>query len=76
MFMDTVTIIRIAAGLVFVCVMLPAVVLPYWIIFRKAGFSGWLSLLVIIPMVNLIVLYVVAFSEWRVGPSKQTLIGS
>jgi hypothetical protein len=31
-------------------------VAPYWVIFRKAGFSPWLSLLILIPLVNLVVL--------------------
>lgn len=40
------------------------IVPPFWKIFAKAGYSGWLSLLMPIPIVNLIVLYVVAFSDW------------
>ena len=40
------------------------IVLPFWKIFAKAGFSGWLGLLMIVPMVNLIALYVLAFSDW------------
>ena len=30
----------------------------------KAGFSRWLSLLIIIPEINMIVIYVVDFSKW------------
>jgi len=63
--MDNVTIIRIIAGLLFIVVLLPVVIVPYWRIFAKAGFSGWLSLLMMVPLVNLIVLYVIAFSEWK-----------
>ena len=37
---------------------------PFWKIFAKAGFSPWLSLLILVPVVNLVVLYVVAFSRW------------
>ncbi len=66
--MDSTTIIRIVAGLMFLFVMLPVVVIPYWKIFSKAGFSGWLSLLILFPFINLIVLYVVAFSEWKTIP--------
>ncbi len=62
--MDSITIIRIVAGLMFL-VMLPIVVIPYWKIFSKAGFSGWLSLLMFLPLINLIVLYIVAFSDWK-----------
>jgi hypothetical protein len=64
--MDNVTLIRIIAGAITVFVFLPIFIVPYWKIFSKAGFSGWLSLLMLVPLVNLIVLYVVAFSPWRV----------
>jgi hypothetical protein len=40
------------------------VVVPFWFIFAKAGFSRWLSLLIVIPVVNLITLYIFAFSAW------------
>ncbi len=63
--MDTVTLIRVVAGLVAVFVFLPLFLVPYWRIFSKAGFSGWLSLLMIVPLANVVVLYVVAFSEWK-----------
>ena len=41
--------------------------------------SGWLGLLMIVPMVNLIALYVLAFSDWpmakRVGQPDHGAIG-
>jgi hypothetical protein len=37
-------------------------IIPFWQLFSKAGYSGWWSLLV--PLVNLIALYVFAFSTW------------
>jgi hypothetical protein len=43
---------------------------PFWTIFAKAGFSPWLSLLVLVPLGNLIVLYVVAFSRWPALPER------
>ena len=46
------------------------VVIPYWKIFGKAGFPRALSLLMLVPLVNLIVLYVVAFSQWRIPPPR------
>ena len=39
-------------------------VVPYWKIFSKAGWSGLLCLLMVVPLANLIVLWVFAFSEW------------
>jgi uncharacterized membrane protein YhaH (DUF805 family) len=71
--MDNVTIIRIIAGLIAVFVFLPILIIPYWRIFSKAGFSGWLSLLILFPLVNLIVLYVVAFSEWKGRPASSSI---
>jgi hypothetical protein len=40
------------------------VVLPFWQIFKKAGFPPALSVLMLVPFVSLVVLFVVAFSEW------------
>ncbi len=44
------------------------IIVPFWVIFKKAGFSGALSLLLLIPVVNLVMLYVLAFSQWKVVP--------
>ncbi|MCL4794639.1 MAG: hypothetical protein KJZ84_08755 [Bryobacteraceae bacterium] len=40
------------------------VAVPHWKLFERAGYSGALSLLMFIPLVNLIVLVWFAFSEW------------
>ncbi len=40
------------------------VVLPFFRICTKAGYSGWLSLLVLIPIVNMVFVYFLGFSEW------------
>lgn len=40
------------------------IVIPFWSIFRKAGYSPWLSLLMVVPVVNLGMLYFLAFSNW------------
>ena len=39
------------------------VLTPFWLIFKKAGFNPWLSLLTMIPLINLLVLYYVAFAR-------------
>jgi len=52
---------------------LAIVVIPFWFICKKAGFSPWLSLLNFIPLGNLILLYVLAFSDWKVIPAPQAL---
>ncbi|MDM8351165.1 hypothetical protein P8H27_19995 [Pseudomonas sp. sp1636] len=40
------------------------VILPFSLIFKKAGYSQWLGLLMILPIVNLVLLYFLAFSTW------------
>ena len=54
------------------------VIWMYVRILHKAGYSGWWSLLMFIPLVNLISIYVFAFSQWprlgqKVVPDKKTL---
>lgn len=39
-------------------------VFPFWRIFGKAGFSPLLSLSMLVPVVNIIMLYYLAFAEW------------
>jgi len=48
-----------------------AVLIPTWFICKKAGFSPWLSLLTVIPLGGLILLYVLAFAEWKTMPVPQ-----
>jgi hypothetical protein len=54
-----------------VIVFAAVMIIPYWFIWKKAGFSPWLSLLMFIPLVNLVMLYVLAFSQWKVVPAPQ-----
>jgi hypothetical protein len=49
--------------------------IPLWQICKKAGFSPWLSLLVLLyPVGGLILLYVLAFARWKVVPIAQPSI--
>jgi uncharacterized membrane protein YhaH (DUF805 family) len=41
-------------------------IIIYWRIFSKAGYSGARSLLLLIPVVNLIIIIMFAFSEWPI----------
>lgn len=45
--------------------------IPLWMIVKKAGFHPALSLLVLVPLANIIMLYVFAFSRWRVVPAPE-----
>jgi len=39
-------------------------VLPFWLICKKAGFHGALSLLMLVPIGNIVLLFVLAFADW------------
>jgi hypothetical protein len=45
-------------------------VVPFWQIFKKAGFSPWLSILMAIPLLNTAVLYFLAFARWPNAATK------
>ncbi|WP_227010119.1 hypothetical protein [Pelagibius marinus] len=54
-------------GLVGLFIALVFIALILWTcgrISRKAGFSGWWSLLMLIPLVNIVMIWVFAFVEW------------
>lgn len=40
------------------------VIIPFWRICKRVGWSPWLSLLWLIPFVGVVFLYILAFSEW------------
>ncbi|WP_419804414.1 hypothetical protein [Terriglobus sp.] len=46
-------------------------IIPLWQIVKKAGFHPALSLLILVPVVNIVMLYVFAFSRWRVVPAPE-----
>lgn len=47
-------------------------VLPFWFICKKAGFHGALSLLMLVPVANLVLPFVLAFAEWPALKAKQS----
>lgn len=56
-------------GLIFGLISIAAVVfavIVYWKIFSKAGYNGAMSLLMFVPIANLIVLCILAFGEWPI----------
>lgn len=42
-------------------------VVPYALIFRKAGYTGWLALLMLIPIVNYVLTWWFALADWPSG---------
>lgn len=45
------------------------IVIPCWRIVSKAGYAGPWSLLALVPLVNLVALWVFAFANWPNGKS-------
>jgi hypothetical protein len=45
---------------------------PFWMIFKKAGFPPILSVLILVPVVNLITIYVVGFSPWKTSSAQKS----
>lgn len=47
-----------------ILVVLAIYIVPAWVIARKAGYHPALSLLILLPLVNIVVLWLFAFSAW------------
>lgn len=57
---------------IFMLIAIAIVIIPSWFICKKAGFSPWLSLLCLIPSLGtLVLLYILAFADWKVAPVTQ-----
>ena len=53
-------------SIVFFVVIVAAMVALWGMIFKKAGYSFWLGLLMLVPLANLIWLLIFAFSTWPI----------
>jgi len=42
-------------------------IIPFWRICKRIGWSPWLSLLIALPIANIIFVYFLAFSQWPSG---------
>ena len=40
------------------------IIVPVWMISKKAGFNPWLSLLIILPLAGLVYLWVLGLADW------------
>jgi hypothetical protein len=50
--------------LIIVLVLVVIPILVFGPVAKKAGFSRWWSLILIVPLINLIMVWVFAFMEW------------
>ena len=71
---DYVSIHGYGIGPLHLLVLAAVIIVPFWQLFSKAGYSGWFSVLMVLPLINLIALYVLAFSDWPSLRTKHTTI--
>jgi uncharacterized membrane protein YhaH (DUF805 family) len=58
--MDSISVVHILIVIaVLVIYFIPAIK-----ILNKAGYSGWWSLLLLVPLVNIVMIFVFAFADW------------
>ena len=53
-----------ALGIIPILIILALAVIPYWKIWSRTGHSGAWALLMLVPLANLISLWVLAFKDW------------
>jgi hypothetical protein len=53
-----------AVGIIPILIILALAVIPYWKIWSRTGHSGAWALLMLVPLANLISLWVLAFKDW------------
>ena len=51
-------------GIIPILIILALAVIPYWKIWSRTGHSGAWALLMLVPLANLISLWVLAFKKW------------
>lgn len=57
-------------GLLMMLIWVAVIIVPFWRLWDRTGHSGWMSLLMLLPIVNLIMLYVLAFKAWPIDQNK------
>ena len=73
--LPNVTIGVVLFGLLLGLVSLVFAVIVWWRICSKAGYSGALGLLVLVPLANIILLLVLAFGTWPIEEELRRLRG-
>ena len=54
---------------IFWLVMAAIAIVPFWRLCQRVGYSPWLSLLIVVPLLNIGFVYYLAFSEWPLRKS-------
>ncbi len=70
--MGTIGLAEILIILIIIGMTAVLTVIPFWRICSKAGFPGVLSLLMLLPIANIILPFYLAFAEWPVLKQMKT----
>lgn len=57
-----------AGGLIGLLIYAAVVIVPFYQLWKRTGHNGWMAVLMIIPLVNVVMLYVLAFKDWPALP--------
>jgi uncharacterized membrane protein YhaH (DUF805 family) len=60
----------LSSPLVMILIILPFFLVPTWRILKRTGHSGWWSLMIFIPLVNLVGFWLLAFVKWPAVDGK------
>ncbi|PLA74946.1 hypothetical protein CYQ88_03335 [Hydrogenovibrio sp. SC-1] len=56
---------------VWMLVVFAVIIIPFWRICQRIGYPGWVSVLIWIPLVNIIFIYFIAFSDWTTNKAGE-----
>ncbi|MEM6824179.1 MAG: hypothetical protein AAGC72_18025 [Planctomycetota bacterium] len=62
-------------GIVTTLIIAVVLVAPYWKLWSRTGHPGWLGLLVLVPIVNVVMIYVLAFKPWPAVEGERSNAG-
>lgn len=60
----------LSSPLVMLFLILAIVLVPAWRILKRTGHSGWWSIIIFIPLVNLLGIWLLAFTRWPAVDGK------
>jgi CDP-diglyceride synthetase len=76
MFNDNVLAFLPLVLIVFIAVLALGAMIPWFFIYKKAGFHPAMGCLMFLPIVNLVMMFILAFTEWPIERELQNLKGS
>jgi hypothetical protein len=62
--------------IVFIGVLVLVAMIPWFFIYKKAGFHPAMGCLMFLPIVNLVMMFILAFIEWPIERELKNLKGS